>query len=117
MIHRCFAIYVPMKIIKSENNNLDIFGNLQMSHDNFVSFVSSLKLVFSKYYEEYGTRHFIKEIYIICKQINFKHPCTSFPLKYVTKLYLLMKLYYTLKKINLNFKTANKNKLIIWRHE
>lgn len=100
-----------------ENRDLDIFGNLQMPHDNFVYFISSLEVLFDKYFEKYITSHFIEEMYNICKHNNFKHPCTNFPIEYVIKLYLRMKLYYTLKRINMNFKTSNKNKLIIWRHK
>lgn len=101
-----------------ENSNMDLYGNLQMPHNTFISFISSLELLFQKYFEKYVITNFIKEMYNICKHINYKHPCSKFPTEYVIKLFLRMKLYYALKNINRNFKSGtNKNKLLIWRNK
>lgn len=100
-----------------ENSNAEIFGNLQMPHNTFVSFVSSLEIVFQFYFKKLILGNVIQDMYTICKNINYNHPCQNFPKEYVTKLYLRLKLYYSLKNINKNFKTPNKNKLIIWKNQ
>lgn len=101
-----------------ENTKMSTFGNLMMPDDNFVSYISKLHIVFQSHFEELSMyTNILKQFMQLCENISFQHPCNNFPHSYVTKLYFRFRIFYTLKRINRNFKCPNKNKLIIWRHQ
>jgi hypothetical protein len=102
-----------------ENASADAFGNLQMPDDSFVFFFAMLEGIFQNSFEELVLkRNILKELLILYNTVAFKHPCINFPYNYVIKLYARIRLFYTLKFANRNFKIPNRNrKLIIWRHQ
>lgn len=109
------SIFCHLKAYK--NTNSDSFGNLMMPHDNFVYFVCNLDTIFNDNFETFSTSpNIVKRLVEIGKNINYIHPCPHFPKEYIITLFMRVKLFYTLKYINKNFKNINKNKLIVWRH-
>lgn len=101
-----------------ENSSKDTFGNLKNPHDSFVDFITNIEVIFQSNFEEFILHPKISESYFsLCQKIPYNHPCSQFPLQYVIKLYIRVRMYYTLKNINKNLKTINKNKILIWRNQ
>lgn len=101
-----------------ENKNNDFFGNLTMPSDTFVEFIIQIEGLFQKHFEDFITSSAIIGKYLkLCENIPYSHPCDNFPKIFAVKLYLRVRMYYTLKNINNNFRNINKNKLIILRNQ
>lgn len=101
-----------------ENASLDTFGNLKIPTDDFVYFISQLENIFQNNFEELSIANdIIKKLIVFSNNILFTPPCNKFPKRFLVKLYFRLRIFYTLKFINRNFKSINKNKLIIWKHQ
>lgn len=104
--------------MRAYNNSESHFGSLLMPHDNFVYFISKLEILFKSSFEELSVGNNLVNNFIgIFKKVDFLHPCNSFPKEYLLRLYVRIRIFYTLKDINRNFKSTPKQKLIIWRHQ
>lgn len=102
---------------KYENDNKDLFGSLKMPNDEFVQLIFNIEKIFQANFEELVTRKNIcNTLFNLINILPFTHPCTQFPKEFALKLYLRVRIYYTLKTINGNFRKINKNKLIIWKN-
>lgn len=100
-----------------ENANKDTFGNLQMPNNKFVELICKIETIFQENFEKLATTTNISsKLFNLSSVLPFSHPCKYFPKEFVLRLYLRVRIYYTLKTINGNFKNINKNKLIIWRN-
>ncbi|XP_011860021.1 PREDICTED: transposable element P transposase isoform X2 [Vollenhovia emeryi] len=104
---------------KTYQNNTSICGNVNIFHDNFIFYICSLDAIFREHFQNFiSEKNVIKSFLTEATIITFNHPCESFPHVYLQKLFFRMRLYYTLKFINYNFRsTNNPNKIIIWEHE
>jgi len=105
---------------KAYTGNIDTpFGSLYMPSESFIHFVSLMNKIFSEKFEEFVIQNnFINNFVREFKKNNFIHPCKNFPYNYVVHLFERMKLYYTLKFINRNFKArSSRNKLLIWQNK
>lgn len=101
-----------------ETGNHSNFGNLMMPNDGFVTYVSKLEVLFQREFENICTKEtIIWHLINLGREIKYEHPCEKFPATYLLKLYVRLRLFYTLKLINRNFKSVNKNKVIIWKHQ
>ena len=101
-----------------KNTEGDTFDNLKMPHHEFVNLIIQIENIFQHNFQTFILQPKVcHSFYVICKNLLFKSPCELFPTEYVIRLYLRLRIYYTLKNINRNFKNINKNKLIIWRNE
>lgn len=91
------------------------FGSLYMPSETFVHFVSQMNTIFFERFEKFVIQDNVVQNFVIqFKKINFLHPCKNFPYNYVIHLFARMRLYFTLKFINRNFKArSSKNKLLI----
>lgn len=105
-----------------ENSSRSTFGNLYMPHNNFFIYICMLEKIFKDNLEKLIIKNVLANFIEIFKNITFEHSCCNFPYNYLIKLYTRMKLYYTLKFINKNFKTVQRTgekshrKIIIWQH-
>lgn len=99
-----------------ENASNDTFGNLQMPNNKFVELICRIERIFQENFEKLATQNICKTLFDVSNQLPFCHPCKYFPKEFVVRLYLRVRIYYTLKTINGNFKNINKNKLIIWKN-
>lgn len=78
---------------------------LIVPQDNFVKFVEAMENKFASYFKnKYINCKVLKNIFEEVQDISFSMPCTCFPIIYLKKLYLRMRLYYTLKYNNRAFK-------------
>lgn len=101
-----------------QNTSNDVFGNLRNPHDDFIKFITCIEALFQLNFENFILLNDICRSFInASKNIAFVHPCPQFPMSYITNLYFRVRIYYTLKNINKNFRTINKNKLIIWHNQ
>ena len=97
-----------------DNSNLDLFGSLNMPHDNFVKYVSLLETLFQLNFESIAIeKNIIKTFEGIFKNTRFSE---KFPLQYLIKLFARVRLFYTLKYINRNFKIVKDKKVVIWKN-
>jgi len=92
-----------------------------MPHNNFIFYICSLETIFDNNFENVSLqKNVIKTFVTKAESITFQHPYKNFPHLFKKKLFFRMRLYYTLKFINRNFKSNsnkyNSNKMIIWRH-
>jgi len=109
------SFYCFLKAYK--NKNEDTFGNLKMPNDKFVDLICKIEDIFQENFETFATKSNICHLLLdISNHLRFSHPCINFPKEFVIRLYLRVRIYYTLKTINGNFRNINKNKLIIWRN-
>lgn len=101
-----------------ETATLDTFGKLQMPHDDFVYYISSMEVLFQNNFESMVVKDNVVENFkLLYSRLIYHHPCKDFPYEFLITLYTRVRLFYTLKYINRNFKTPNKDKkLIIWKH-
>lgn len=96
-----------------ENINMDTFGKLQMPNETFIDFVHNLEIkfcyVFPKLavYENVGfaLKEEMKEL-----SNNFKHPCENFQIYYLLSLFVRVRIFYTLKFKNREFKEMKRGK-------
>ena len=110
------TIFCFLKAYQNQNSN---FGNLKLPHNNFIFYVCSLEAIFNEHFQIIVLqKNVIQKLLTEAELTTFKHPCSRFPHLYLKKLFFRMRLYYTLKFINHNFRSSNNpNKMIIWRHE
>lgn len=97
---------------------MDTFGNLNMPHEDFVIYISSLEIIFQQNFELLAVKNnIVKSFLELSKSVKFIHLCEHFPHNYLLKLFFRVRLYYTLKFVNKNFRNANKTKILIWRNQ
>lgn len=99
--------------------NRDVFGKLNVPHESFIYLISSIEILFQENFQNIITGHSIGATFFnkVCESFSFNHPCKTFPIEYVIKLYIRTRIYFSLKNINRNFIYGNKDKLIIWKHQ
>lgn len=90
-----------------------------MPGDSFIIFISKLGNIFDSSFEEIATSvGILKTLLELSDHVLFDHPCCNFPLTFVKKLYFRLRIYYSIKYINRNFKDrSNKDKLLIWKNQ
>ena len=94
------------------------FGSLLMPNDYFVSYIAKLEDLFFKNLEELLVQKNIIAKYIkLFQLVEFQHPCPNFDKSYLMRLYARVRLFYTLKFINRNFRNqSGRSKTIILSH-
>ncbi|CAH1284744.1 unnamed protein product [Diabrotica balteata] len=108
-----------------DTDALDMFGSLQMPDNIFLEYIIKLDKIFEQHFEHIIIKSgVIKNFITLYESVIFVHPCNNFPYKYFLNLYARVRLYYTLKFINQNFKCQKnisnksiKNKLIVWSNK
>lgn len=123
MIHKCdICISFQEKCRVLDVNNLLIsfkafnttkspFGSLQCPSEIFILFIFNLENIFCAKFEEIcGTRGVSKRLFDIMKNVEFEHPCPQFPKIYVIKLFIRLKIYYTLKYTNRDLRISGKDR-------
>lgn len=94
-----------------QTKTLDIFGNLYMPHDNIFYYVCELEQIFIDNFEKIALMENTLETFIeLYKSIPFQHHCKNFPYGYLIRLYSRMRLFYSLKFINRNFRITGEGK-------
>lgn len=110
------SLFCYLKAFK--HTELEMFGNLYMPSDNFVTFITSLEVLFQNNFRSHCVSdNTVKKLTVLFNEVPFSHPCNCFPRDYVSQLYARVRVFYTLKSVNRNFKKSGKDrKLIIWKN-
>lgn len=73
------------------------FRSLYMPNKNFVQYLTSMEILFKKFFEEVATQDTIVQKFInIFKTLEFIHPCQKFPYQYIVRLYARIRIYIIL---------------------
>lgn len=97
------------KAYKNEENSP--FGNLKMPSDNFYIYVDQLDKTFCEVFPTLSIEENVGyKIKLKLEEIPFENPCSDFNRNYLLCLFVRLKIYYSLKYCNRNFKEQKFNK-------
>lgn len=88
-------------------------GALTAPREFFLQFVYKLERIFVANFEKYSIKDKVGLCYFNdIKEMQFQHECSQFPIEYIKKLFLRLRIFYALKFANcdLNSKEAKKSK-------
>lgn len=101
------TLYCSFRAYKSEEEN--IFGNLNIPSNNFYHYINQLEKIFV---ENFESNCFQKNIgsYLLelVQKVIFEPPCLNFPILFLIKLFLRMRIYFTLSQHNKSCKGSSK---------
>lgn len=102
-----------------ENKNKDVFGNLMMPPEWFISYIESLEEKFCDLFPIYAVQP--KTGLSIKSELHttLNHPCPQFPIDYLLSLFVRVRIFYSLKFLNrglLTARTKKDRKLNILQH-
>lgn len=96
---------------KAYNVSTSPFGSLKTPHESFYNFIAILEKCFLENIEKLLIENPGNNLYKLFLNFQFEHPCNQFPLDYLLKLYIRLRIYYLLKNSNASFKiTPKKNR-------
>ena len=96
---------------KAYSNDKNTYGNLQSPPEDFINFIYKLELVFNSQFEDISTGPAVSNIlFNIMENIHFTHPCLQFPIIYVKKLFIRMKIFYTIEYTNRDLNLTKSDK-------
>lgn len=106
---------------KAFDATASVFGSHQSPPEDFVKFVYRLELIFrDKFKEMYTGDGISHKLLNAMEQIEFNYPCIDFPKTFILKLFIRMKIFYTMKytnrELSLNKRDKNVRKLRILSH-
>lgn len=90
------TLYCSFRVYSNEEN---VFGNLNIPSDNFCEYIHKLEEIFKKgknFEINCYKKNFGAYLYQLAQEIFFEPPCPDFPLEFLIKLFLRMRIYYTL---------------------
>lgn len=83
------------------------FGNLFMPGEDFIKFVREMQIIFDTNFERLAILPNVgRNLVDLFSHIRFETNCQEFPREYVMKLFCRIKIYHTLKRANVEFKSA-----------
>jgi len=92
------TLYCSFRVYENETN---LFGNLNIPSNNFCSYIHQLEEIFVKNFENnYFQKGIGGYLFQLAQNITFQPPCPNFPIIFLIKLYLRMRIYYTLSQHN-----------------
>lgn len=100
-------IYTHFRTFNTEKN---IFGNLCMPNQNFCEYFNQLENIFVNIFPDSAIQNVGLKIKERCLNIPFYHPCKDFPSEYFISLFVRVRIYYSIKFINRDFKIQKQNK-------
>ena len=94
---------------KINDDNKGAFGTLKSPSEEFVHYIYRLEQIFLSLFDDVScsegiSNNFFSEM----SNITFVRPCTDFPKIYVIKLFVRLRIFYTLKYANRDLKSAKK---------
>ncbi|XP_076650543.1 kelch-like protein 10 isoform X1 [Halictus rubicundus] len=105
---------------KTHDSNESVYKDLRVPSKQFVHFLYTLEQIFMKIYEEVIIEQGISHNYLQKMiQIPLYHPCSNFSQLYLVKLFIRLRIFYSLKYVNKdsrinksNYKKYRKIKII-----
>lgn len=102
------TLYCSFRAYENEEGNL--FGNLNIPTNNFCIYITKLEEIFVKNFENNCYQKNIGSyLFQLAQNIAFEPPCPNFPTTFFIKLYLRMRIYYTLSQHNRSYNKHNKD--------
>lgn len=96
--------------LKAYENEIP-FGGLTVPSRDIIDYILKLESIFVTQFNNLAFKEAIgTQLRKDFSNIVFKHPCNNFPFEYFLDLYTRVRIYYTLKFINIDIKTAKSNK-------
>lgn len=98
-----------------KNKNQDLYGNLKTPPTAFYSYIKKLDVTFCDLFPKIAVEAQVgQNIKKELEKIPFTPPCTEFPMNYLLNLFTRVRIFYTLKFLNRNFRNkARKNQKIV----
>jgi hypothetical protein len=96
MIVLCIVL---LELTLSKQNNE--FGNLHVASNNFCSYIYELEKIFVTNFEKNCFKNNIGGyLFQLAQTVSFEPPCQNFPVDFLIKLFLRMRIYFTLSEHN-----------------
>jgi len=109
------TLYCSFRNDNYESKNVELFGALHIPSNTFCSYIHQLEEIFVKNFENNCYKKDIgRYLFSLTQNITFESPCPDFPVQFLIKLYLRMRIYYTLLQHNKAWKGIGKNKRKLW---
>lgn len=101
------TLYCSFRAYSSEENNL--YANLYVPNNTFCSYIHQLEELFVKNFENNCFKKNIGNyLFQLAQTIAFEPPCSDFPKIVLIKLFLRMRIYFTLSQHNKSCKSISK---------
>lgn len=129
LLKRCFAKHMCEaceRILSEKNSDLNIlklysyfraydntentFGSLHIPSSLFLQYIKEMHVKFFENFSIIKKSNVVQNFTKIISEIEFSHSCPNFPKNYLIKLYVRVRLFYTLKFINRDLKEQRKHK-------
>lgn len=86
---------------RAYNNEENLFGNLNIPSNSFCVYIRKLEEIFVKNFESNCFQKNIGSyLFQLAQNVLFEPPCPDFPVIFLIKLFLRMRIYYTLSQHN-----------------
>lgn len=96
---------------KAYDNKKSMYGGLRTPSEQFINFIYNLEKQFVSHFDDIcittGISHSFLKIF---KTIPLNHPCSDFPLLYILKLFIRLRIFYTIKYANRDLKNKKQDK-------
>ena len=94
---------------KAYDDNKGAFGSLKSPSEEFVHYIYRLEQIFLSLFDDVSCSEGISNYFFSeMSKITFVHPCTEFPKIYLIKLFVRLRIFYTLKYANRDLKSTKK---------
>lgn len=94
---------------KNFRHDKSMFGSLKTPHESFYHFVYKLEQLFLENINSCLLKNPAMTLYRIFQSVPYnEHPCPSFPVQYLLKLFIRLRIYYLLKNNNSAFRTTTR---------
>lgn len=93
-----------------------VYGGLRSTPEYFVKYIYiyELEKIFNSNFENISTGPSISQkLYSLINKEHLEHPCSQFPKDYALKLFIKLKIFYTIKYTNRDLKIKQKDKKTI----
>ena len=98
------TLYCSFRAYENETN---LFGNLNIPSNNFCSYIQKLEEIFVNNFENNCFQKGVGSyLFQLAQDVTFEPPCPNFPTIFLIKLFLRMRIYYTISQHN---KACKKN--------
>lgn len=96
---------------KAYDTTKNIHGALQPPPERFIEYIYNLEHIFKTNFEDSSVEQGISQkLFNIMEGIEFIHPCPDFPKNFILKLFIRMKIFYSMKYTNRDLKYNSKDK-------
>lgn len=84
-----------------ETANHSNYGNLNVPPDNFFNFINQLDEIFIINFPILAVEENVgRKLKNLIDNVPFEHPCNNFDLEFLKNLYIRLRIYYSINKLN-----------------